>query len=260
MSGFIRIDNSRSGMLKICVAGSCGKMGKRIISLAMDDPGIKIVSALEAEGASEIGKDIGGIISGVPSGVVVTDDITAACSDIDCVIDFTLPEPTLEHVAFCVEKGVAMVIGTTGFDASGDDRIREASTRIPVVFSPNMAVGVNVLFKMVAEAARVLGKDFSINIDETHHVHKKDSPSGTARMIAGVVRSSCGMEPEIKAFREGEVVGNHGIVFDGEFERIEIRHEAKTRDVFASGALDAARFIKDKPAGLYDMADVLALK
>lgn len=153
-----------------------------------------------------------------------------------------------------------MVIGTTGFDTAGEAGIREASSRIPIVFSPNMAVGVNMVFKMVAEAARVLGKNFSISIDETHHVHKKDSPSGTARMIAGVVDSSCGIKPEIKAFREGEVVGNHGIVFDGEFERIEIRHEAKTRDVFASGALEAAMFIKNKPAGLYDMADVLALK
>ena len=247
-------------MLRIGVAGACGKMGKRIAFLAMRDPDIKIGSAVERKGLPETGQDIGSLSAGKPVGTIVTDDLKAACSGIDCMIDFTLPAPTLEHIAACVESGVAMVIGTTGFEPSGEEKIREAAAKIPIVFSPNMAIGVNTVFKIVAEAARVLGKDFSIKIDETHHIHKKDSPSGTAKMIARVIKDSSGADPEIEAFRKGEVIGNHGIIFDGEFENIEIRHDAKTRDVFAAGALKAAKFLKGKPAGLYTMADVLGLR
>jgi 4-hydroxy-tetrahydrodipicolinate reductase len=247
-------------MISIGVAGACGKMGKRISFLAIKDPDIKIVSAFERKGCADTGKDIGAIVGEGALGVAVTEDPKAASSGIDCVIDFTVPGATLEHVAACVETGAAMVIGTTGFDPSGEEKIREAASRIPIVFSPNMAIGVNTVFKIVAEAARVLGRDFSVKIDETHHVHKKDSPSGTAKMIARVVKDSCGVQPGIEAFRQGEVIGNHGIIFDGEFEKIEIRHDAKTRDVFAAGALKAAKFIKDKPAGLYTMQDVLGLR
>ena len=247
-------------MVRLAVAGSCGKMGKRIVSLGLRDPEVSIVSALERKDIPEKGVDIGTLVDNEPAGVLVTDEIADACKDADCMIDFTLPGPTLEHVSVCASKGTAMVIGTTGFDADGEAKIREASNVIPIVFSPNMAIGVNVVFKILAEASRVLGCDFSIKIDETHHVHKKDSPSGTAKMLAEVVRSSSGVLPDIEAFREGEVIGRHGIVFDGEFEKIEIRHEAKTRDVFAAGALEAAKFIKGKTPGLYSMADVLGLK
>lgn len=247
-------------MVRVAVAGSCGKMGKRIVSLGLRDPEILLVSALEREGIPEKGVDIGTVAGNGPVGVLVSDEVDSACDDADCMIDFTLPGPCLDHVTMCVSKGASMVIGTTGFDADGESKIREASKLIPIVFSPNMAVGVNVVFRILAEAARVLGHDFSIKIDETHHVHKKDSPSGTAKMLAEVVRSSSGVLPGIEAFREGEVIGRHGIVFEGEFEKIEIRHEAKTRDVFAAGALEAAKFIKGKTPGLYSMSDVLGLK
>ena len=246
-------------MVRIGIAGACGKMGKRIGALALKDADIEIASAIERADSPDIGKDFGEVLGESPANVAVISDLAAGSTGIDCLIDFTLPGPTLEHIEACVKSGTPMVIGTTGIEADGEARIKEAAQTIPIVFSPNMAIGVNLVFKMVAEAARVLGKDFSIKVDETHHVHKKDSPSGTAKMIARVIKATSGTEPEVEAFREGEVVGNHGIVFDGEYENIEIRHDAKSRDVFADGALTAAKFIASKQPGLYSMADVLGL-
>ena len=239
-------------MVKIGIAGACGKMGKRIADLAIKDEGIELISALESGDHPFVGKE--------EEGVAVVSDPLKACEGIDCLIDFTLPGPTLEHVDACREKGVPMVIGTTGIDPDGEQKIKQAAGTIPIVFSPNMAVGVNLLFNIVREASRVLGRDFDIKIDETHHVHKKDSPSGTAKMIAKVIKEASGVEAPIEAFREGEVIGNHGIILEGEFEKLEIRHDAKSRDVFAAGALEAAKFIEGKAPGLYSMTDVLGLK
>ena len=238
-------------MVKIGIAGICGKMGKRIADLASKDPDIELVIGLERENDPLVGKQ--------EKGVIVTADPGKACEGIDCLIDFTLPGPTLDHVRVCREKVVPMVIGTTGFDPQAEEVIRLAAEVIPIVFSPNMAVGVNLLFNIVREMAKVLGRDFNIKIDETHHVHKKDSPSGTAKMISSVIKKASGKDVPIEAFREGEVIGNHGIIFDGEFETLEIRHNAKSRDVFAAGALQAAKFVVDKMPGLYSMADVLGL-
>ena len=239
-------------MLKIGISGIDGKMGRRIADLADKNANIEIASALEREGHSIIGKEA--------HGIVVTSKADEACRGIDSLIDFTLPESTLAHVEACLRSGVAMVIGTTGLDAKGEAKIKEASKTIPIVFSPNMAIGVNVLFNIVAETAQVLGKDFSIKVDETHHVHKKDSPSGTAKMIARVIKEVSGTEVPIEAFRKGEVIGNHGIVFDGEYETLEVRHDAKSRDVFAAGALKAAEFLAGKKPGLYTMKEVLGLE
>ena len=247
-------------MFKIGIAGVCGKMGKRIASLAAKDSDVEIMGALERPDAPESGEKLGSIIGAEGVNVAVTTDALSACEGIDCLIDFTLPDATLEHIEACKKKKVPMVIGTTGFTEEGEAKIRDASGVISIVFSPNMAVGVNVLFDIVREASRVLGKDFGIKVDETHHVHKKDSPSGTAKMIARTIKEASDVDADIEAFREGEVIGNHGIVFDGEYETLEIRHNAKSRDVFAAGAIEAAKFVKDKPAGLYNMADVLGLK
>lgn len=246
-------------MIRIGIAGACGKMGRRIGSLCLKDPEVELSAAVEASNSPEVGKDFGEILESGKMGLLVTADLESALSEVDCLIDFTLPEATLGNLASCVKGKVPMVIGTTGMGEEGEEKIKSCSREIPIVFSPNMAIGVNVVFKIVAEAARALGKDFSIKVDETHHVHKKDSPSGTAKMIARVIKDSSGTEPEIEAFRKGEVVGNHGIVFDSEFENIEIRHDAKTRDVFAAGAIEAAKFLAGKPAGLYSMTDVLGI-
>jgi len=247
-------------MLRIGISGACGKMGKRIAELALKDPEVTIGAAIERSGMPEIGKDFGAVLDKEDLGIKITSDLEGACKDIDCLIEFTLPGPTLEHMEVCRRNKVPMVIGTTGLDAAGEKKIKDAGGDIPVVFSPNMAVGVNLLFDIVREAARVLGKDFKISIDETHHVHKKDSPSGTAKMIAKVITEASGVKAPIEAFREGEVIGNHGVLFDGEFEKLEIRHDAKSRDVFAAGSIKAARFLSDRKSGLYSMADVLGLK
>lgn len=246
-------------MIRIGIAGACGKMGRRIGSLCLKDSEVELSAAVEIESSPELGKDFGEVLGGDKAGLLVTSDLEGALSGVDCLIDFTLPEATLGNLASCSNNKVPMVIGTTGMGEEGEEKIKETSKKIPIVFSPNMAIGVNVVFKIVAEAARALGKDFKIKVDETHHVHKKDSPSGTAKMIAKVIKDSSGEEPEVEAFREGEVIGNHGIVFDSEFENIEIRHDAKTRDVFAAGAIEAAKFTAGKPAGLYSMKDVLGL-
>ena len=248
-------------MLRIGISGACGKMGRRIAEIAGKDPDVNISAALERNEASERGQDLGLVTGAGELGVTVVSDLEGVRKDIDCLIEFTLPAPTLEHLEICRREGIPMVIGTTGLDPEGEERIRKAADTIPVVFSPNMAVGVNLLFNIVREAARILGRSFSIRIDETHHVHKKDSPSGTAKMIARVVAEAAGVDPPpIEAFREGEVIGDHGIVFDGEYEKLEIRHSAKSRDVFAAGAVEAAKFVVGKPAGLYGMADVLGLE
>lgn len=244
-------------MLKIGISGVAGKMGKRILGLAVKDAGIKILAAFEKKEYPEVGQDIGCVVQGARPIVIITSDFENNCKGIDCIIEFTLPEPTLEHLTICERNKIPMVIGTTGFDADGEKRIKKAARSIPIVFSPNMAVGVNLFFNIVRQSARILNQGFDIKIDETHHVHKKDSPSGTAKMIAKIVSEVTGRDVPIKAFREGEVIGNHGIVFDGLYETLEIRHNAKSRDVFAAGALDAARFIAGKAPGLYNMQDVL---
>lgn len=243
-------------MVRIGIAGACGRMGGRIAALAIKDKDLEISGAFDIKDNPRTGKDLGEVIGLEPMGLAVASDLEDT-GKLDCLIDFTLPGPTMEHVRSCAEKGLPMVIGTTGIDAAGEEKIRQAAEKIPIVFSPNMSVGVNLLFKIVGEAARVLGKTFDIKVDETHHVHKKDSPSGTAKMIGRVIKDSSGVDAPIEAFREGEVVGNHGIIFDSVFETLEIRHNAKSRDVFAAGALEAAKYIFNKEPGLYNMADVL---
>ena len=246
-------------MLRLGISGVCGKMGKRIAALAAMDPDIKITVAIDKKGIPEAGKDLGVLLGGAKTGVMISSDLREKVKDMDCLIEFTLPDATQEHLEVCRAGSVPMVIGTTGLDDAGEENIKKASCSIPVVFSPNMAPGVNLLFNIVRETARVLGRDFDIKIDETHHVHKKDSPSGTARMIAKVIKGSTGRDIPIEAFREGEVIGNHGVIFDGKYEKIELRHDAKTRDVFASGAIRAAKFLSGKQPGLYNMSDVLGL-
>ncbi len=248
-------------MVRIGISGACGKMGLRIAGIALKDSGnVKISAAFERPDSPFTGKDLGEALGTGKAGVIVSSDFEKGLSDLDCLIEFTLPEPTLKHLPLCVSAGVPMVIGTTGIDAEGDKAIKEASKKIPVVFSPNMSMGVNTLFMIVREAARVLGKDFNIKMDETHHVHKKDAPSGTAKMIAKVIKESSGVEASVKVVREGEVVGNHGIIFETPYETLEIRHDAKSRDVFAAGAVKAAIFLAGKKPGLYTMGDVLGIK
>jgi len=176
------------------------------------------------------------------------------------LIEFTTPEATLEHLAIALKHKKAMVIGTTAIDSAGVKEITEASKKIPIVYSPNMSVGVNLLFRLTRESAGVL-KDCSVSMTEAHHKHKKDAPSGTSKRLAQIIREAAKKEDiPIESIREGEIIGDHTVFFDGEFERLELTHRAKSRDVFASGALLAAKFASRKKKGLFNMQDVLGTR
>jgi len=239
-------------MIKIAIAGFCGKMGQRIFVLAKRDKQLKVVLGLEAAGLPHIGTTVDGVKVSADSNEL------KIC---DCCIDFTTPSATMSNLAALVAAKKPAVIGTTGLDNKQCALIAQASEKIPIVFSPNMSVGVNLLFRFVATAAGIL-KDYRVRIEETHHVHKKDAPSGTAKKIASLINEQglAVRDEDIKSFREGEVVGDHRIIFESDVDTIELFHSAKTRDIFAQGALVAATWVHKKKPGLYSMDDVLALK
>jgi 4-hydroxy-tetrahydrodipicolinate reductase len=224
-------------MVKIAVSGSKGKMGSRIIELAKNERDITV------SGTFDIGENAEVHINGC-----------------DCLIEFTTPEATMEHLVLCLKHARAIVIGTTGLSDAQKASVEKAAREIPIVFSPNMSVGVNLVFGLVEDAARTLGREYDVRIKEAHHVHKKDAPSGTAKELARIIRESRkGLKDvPVESVREGEIVGDHTVTFEGPLDRLEIVHSAKTRDIFAQGALVAAKFIVKKPRGLFTMRDVLS--
>jgi 4-hydroxy-tetrahydrodipicolinate reductase len=217
---------------------------------------------------------------GEPIGLLVQGGLSGALGGAEVVIDFTIPEASAEHATLCAERGVAIVIGSTGFSAEARGRVEAAARRVPVILSPNMSVGVNVLFDLVRQAARALGQDYDVEIVEIHHKHKRDAPSGTAVRLGEVAAEALGRGPAdalcftrrgitgerppwqigIQTLRGGDVVGEHTVMFCGEGERLELIHRATSRSQFATGAVRAAAWLAGKPAGLYDMADVLGLR
>ena len=235
-------------MVKLGVAGVCGKMGRRIFELASLDKDFELTLALEKKGTPAIGKDIGKLkISSSIDGLFLT----------DVFIDFTVAEAadiTLDNAA---KYRKALVLGTTGLSDAQARKVEEISKVVPVVFSPNMAIGVNVLFQMLPQIAKKLGPDYSIEIVEAHHKSKKDSPSGTAKKMMEVLAEATGKQIPAHAIRLGDIIGDHTVIFCGNSERIEIKHQAHSRDLFVLGALRAAKWIFGKPAGLYSMQDVL---
>ncbi len=236
-------------MLKIAVSGAAGKMGGRIITLIGQDKDLRLVVALEKKGHERIGDLIGE--------VKISDD-PELIKDADCLVEFTTPQATIEHLDFVVRNKKSMVIGTTGFSDQQKRRIKEISKEIPVVFSPNMSIGVNLLFRLVREAAAKLAPDYTVNITEAHHIHKKDAPSGTAKRLAQIIKEVSGKDVlDIRSIREDEIVGDHKVIFDGPFDKLELSHSAKSRDIFARGAIEAAKFVAGKGPGLYDVQDVL---
>jgi 4-hydroxy-tetrahydrodipicolinate reductase len=224
-------------MLKICVSGSKGKMGSRIIELAKDDKELEVAAKF----------DIG-------------EDAEENIKNCDCLIEFTSPKATIEHLAICEKDKKAMVIGTTGLSDAEKEKIKAASEKIPVVFSPNMSVAVSLLFKLIADASKTLGSEYGIQILEAHHTGKKDAPSGTAKELASIIKKTRhDKEIPIESVREDEIVGEHTVTFDSPVDTLEITHSAKTRDIFAAGALKAAKWLAGKANGLYTMKDVLGL-
>lgn len=235
-------------MIKLGIAGVCGRMGRRIFELASHDKEFELTLALEKKGTPVIGKDIGKLkISSSPDGIFL----------IDVFVDFTIPEATEANLDYIARYKKALVLGTTGLNDAQIKKIEEISKVVPVVFSPNMSVGVNVLFALLPELAKRLGPDYSVEIIEAHHKAKKDAPSGTAKRFGQILADSVKKEIPIHAIRLGDIVGDHTIIFCGNSERIEIKHQAHSRDLFALGALKAAKWVFGKSPGLYSMQDVL---
>jgi 4-hydroxy-tetrahydrodipicolinate reductase len=254
--------------MKIAVAGAGGRMGSTLIEAIENDGALQLGAALDAPGTAPIGREIGGI--------KVTADIDAAMAACDVLIDFTRPEGTLKHVEACVKRSRAIVVGTTGFSESQKQLIDNAAKRIPIAMSPNFAVGVNALFAMVGTAAKAL-EGYDVEIIEAHHRHKVDAPSGTAlklgEIIASVLKENdfvhgrkgeTGERPQrqigFHAVRGGDIVGEHTVLFAGVGERLELTVRSQSRMTYASGAVRAAKWLRGKPPGLYDMFDVLGLK
>jgi 4-hydroxy-tetrahydrodipicolinate reductase len=235
-------------MIKLGIAGVCGKMGRRIFSLACYDKDFEVTLALEKKGIPQIGKESGKIkISSSADGLFL----------VDVFVDFTTPEATELNLDYVARYKKALVLGTTGLNETQLNKVEEISKVVPIVFSPNMSVGVNVLFAMLPEISKRLGPDYNIEIVEAHHRAKKDSPSGTAKKLGQILLEATKKEIPIHAIRLGDIVGDHNVIFCGNSERIEIKHQAHSRDLFALGALKAAKWVMGKPAGLYSMQEVL---
>jgi len=235
-------------MIKLGIAGVCGKMGRRIFELASRDLDFELTFGLEKKGTPAIGKDMGKLkISSSPDGLFL----------VDVFIDFTLPEATEANLDYMAKYKKALVLGTTGLSDTQIKKVEEISRVIPVVFTPNMSIGVNVLFDILPQIAKRLGPDYNIEIVEAHHKAKKDAPSGTAKKMVEILTEATGKNIPTHSIRLGDIAGDHTVIFCGNSERIEIKHQAHSRDLFAVGALKAAKWIFGKPAGLYSMQDVL---
>jgi 4-hydroxy-tetrahydrodipicolinate reductase len=266
-------------MVNVVVTGANGRMGSQIVRLVKEGEGLALHAAVARPGFPP-GTDAGLPAGLGPIGVAIGDDLGKALAGAQVVVDFTGPEASARHAELCAERGVAIVIGSTGFTAETRARVDAVAKKIPVVLSPNMSVGVNVLFELVRQAAKALGEAYDVEILDIHHKKKRDAPSGTAVKLAEVAADALeremaasvayvrhgilGERPPwqigVQALRGGDVIGDHTVYFLGEGERLELTHRAASREQFARGALRAAAWLPGRPAGLYDMADVLGLR
>lgn len=264
---------------RIGIVGAGGRMGRMLIEATLKDEQLELGAVFDQPGSPMLGRTADELV-GMACEVVVTDDLAAGLKNIDCLIDFTRPQGTLLHLELCRKAGVGIVIGTTGIEAEGKAAIAAAAADIPVVFAPNMAVGVNLVFKLLDTAARILNQGYDIEIVEAHHRMKIDAPSGTALRMGEVVADALGRDlkecavygregvtgerdPSTIGFatvRGGDIVGDHTVMFCGLGERVEVTHKASSRMPYALGSLRAARFIAGRKNGLFDMQDVLGLR
>lgn len=268
--------NQVTAPMRIAVAGASGRMGHMLLEAVNASEDCVLSGALDIASSPAINSDALGYL-GQASGVFVTNDFQKSLSQSQVLLDFTRPEGTLAHLQACRKLGVKAVIGTTGFNAEQKAEIAEIAKDIAIVLSPNMSVGVNVTFKLLELAAKALNTGYDIEVIEAHHKHKIDAPSGTALKMGEVIAEAlgrdlkeCGVferhgvtgprDPSSIGFatiRGGDIVGDHTVMFAGTGERIEISHKASSREYYAKGSLMAARFLIDKPNGLFDMYDVL---
>ncbi len=268
-------------MVKVIISGILGRMGRKIAEIAYSDPEVEIAGGVESPDCVHFHETVGEVIGENIEAPIVS-DLSKVIDRGDVIIDFANnTEAVLGHVRLAAadKNKKAMVIGTTGFNEKELEEIRSLAKDIPIVLAPNMSIGVNLLFKLVKEAAKALkDKGYDIEIVEMHHRFKKDAPSGTAVKLVDILKEETGIQkvvygregvyPEgrpsdeiaVFALRGGDVVGEHTVIFAGLGERIELTHKAGSRDIFAKGAVEAAKWVKGKEAGLYDMLDVLGLK
>ena len=264
---------------RVAVAGAAGRMGRMLVAAVTAAEDLQLGAALEDAASAHIGADAG-LVAGIAAvDVPIGADVAAAADDFDVLVDFSVPEATLAKLDVCVRSQKALVIGTTGFDAAGQQAIEQAATQVPLLIAPNMSVGVNVAFKLIENAAKALGDDVDVEVVEIHHRHKIDAPSGTAVRMGEILADSLGRDLATDAvfgregitgerarnaigfhsLRGGDVVGEHTVVFAGTGERLEITHRAGSRENFAAGALRAVRFVAGRAPGRYGMDDVLGL-
>jgi 4-hydroxy-tetrahydrodipicolinate reductase len=266
-------------MIKVAITGVAGRMGGRIFSLLQLEEGIEVVGVTEKKGHPDLGKDVGLILGAGKLNLRISDSIESAADEADAVIDFTSPGATLEHAQYASKSGKPMVIGTTGLSQDERGEIEKLARSFPCVISPNMSVGINILFEVSKRVAAYLGDEFDVEITEVHHRHKVDSPSGTAIRLGEEIADALGRdfkevarferygqagerkkeEIGIQAVRGGDVIGEHTVYFLGNGERIELTHRATSRDNFARGAIRAVRWVVGKPPGIYTMKDVLGI-
>ncbi len=263
----------------IVVCGAAGRMGRRIIALATADTGARVVGAIEAAGNPAVGKDAGELAGIGKLGIAVDDDVHAACKPGHVLVDFTSADATVAHVHAAAAAGNAIVVGASGFSAEQRVEMESLADRMPLLIAANMSVGVTVLLTLVEDAVRRLGSGFDCEIVEIHHNKKKDSPSGTALALGEAAARARGLDPQealvlarqgmvgernsdeigVVALRGGDAAGEHTVMLVGTGERIELIHRASSRDAFAAGAVQAAKWLAAKPSGLYSMRDVIGL-
>lgn len=265
--------------VKVIIAGACGRMGRTLIACAAKTAGVTVVGALEHDGHPSLGNDAGEEAGLVRSGVSIVSDLSSIISECDVLIDFTLHDAVPGNALVAEGAGKAIVIGATGLTEEEAAVVNKCAGKVPVVWAPNMSLGVNVLFAALKKAASVFGPEYSVEIDETHHIHKLDAPSGTALGLGKKVAEGLGVDFSdswvhdeagakgikdpakivIRSHREGEVFGDHTVSFESDGEKIEFTHHLHSREALAAGALRAAQWVRGRKPGMYDMQAVLDL-
>lgn len=261
--------------MRIAIAGASGRMGQMLIEAVLNSGDMQLAAALDHSGSQAIGQDAGHFL-GKTTGVLITDDLHVL-ENADCLIDFTRPAGTLNHLEAAVVHQCNLIIGTTGFNEEEKEKIKQTSKKIAIVFAPNMSVGVNVALRLIEMAAKWLHEGFDAEVFEAHHRHKVDAPSGTALAMGEAVAKAwdvnladvadwtrhgdTGAREDgrigFSVVRGGDIIGDHTVYFCGEGERIEITHRSNNRNTYAHGSLRAARFLNGKKTGLFSMQDVL---
>ena len=267
-------------MTRVAVVGAVGRMGRMLVEAVATDEQCRLGAAIVKPGNNLLGVDAGDLVGVGPLSVALTDNLAAVVSNFDVLIDFTTPELTMQNVELCRQHGKGIVIGTTGLSNDQKTELTKAAKDTAIVFAPNMSIGVNLVFKLLEMAAKVLGDDADIEVIDVHHRHKVDSPSGTALKMGELVADTLGRDLQkcavygregytgprkreaigFATVRAGDVIGDHTVLFACEGERVEVTHKASSRVIYARGSLRAVRFVSDKQSGLFDMQDVLGLR